>query len=280
MTSASELFYNRRSRRNELGFDSPSPSPSPSFEHNHRRRYQPQHHYHHQFRDCDPIRRSSSFISTRHLGNKREHKSAQVDFGTNEPGTGSSRTTASSSSRANRLHFARNDQLPGAVLLARERLLERLRGVSLTGNRQTGGRLSEISWNEITDDDFGLADSEDWESESSRELLAGGTPLTHSSTQNDLFSSAHDSTDNKKPAGLSQEEVNYLGREIFKLKENPEECGICLEGFSDGDSLICLPCNHRFHSTCLNPWVQICGDCPYCRTGIVLHNHKTGKEII
>lgn len=31
--------------------------------------------------------------------------------------------------------FSRNDRLPGSVLLARERLLERLRSVSLLGHR-------------------------------------------------------------------------------------------------------------------------------------------------
>jgi hypothetical protein len=29
-----------------------------------------------------------------------------------------------------------------------------------------------------------------------------------------------------------------------------------------------LRCGHRFHSTCLEPWVRKCADCPYCRTNI------------
>ncbi|KAF8404923.1 hypothetical protein HHK36_009818 [Tetracentron sinense] len=63
--------------------------------------------------------------------------SVQLDHGNNttQSDTGNSISIETSSIRTNMLRFARNDRLPVAVLLARERLLERLRVVSLFGNK-------------------------------------------------------------------------------------------------------------------------------------------------
>ncbi|KAK8604796.1 hypothetical protein V6N13_082268 [Hibiscus sabdariffa] len=48
-----------------------------------------------------------------------------------------------------------------------------------------------------------------------------------------------------------------------------EECAICLERFRAGDSLVHPPCAHRFHSTCLVPWLENNAHCPCCRMGIL-----------
>ncbi|KAF5731835.1 hypothetical protein HS088_TW18G00520 [Tripterygium wilfordii] len=74
--------------------------------------------------------------------------------------------------------------------------------------------------------------------------------------------------------------MDYLDVEIFNSMEKEVEreaswtswdCSICLESFMEGDELIRLPCGHRFHYACLDPWVLTCGDCPYCRRDIVVH---------
>ncbi len=46
------------------------------------------------------------------------------------------------------------------------------------------------------------------------------------------------------------------------------ECAVCLEGFKAGESLVHLPCLHRFHSRCLMPWLESNPHCPCCRMGI------------
>lgn len=75
MTSASELFYNRRSRYNsrtatqDLGFDS-LPPPLPDRNHNHNRRH---HNHHHESEGCDPLLRRTP----RHL---RHRSSLPVTF--------------------------------------------------------------------------------------------------------------------------------------------------------------------------------------------------------
>ncbi|MCL7046343.1 hypothetical protein MKW94_020835 [Papaver nudicaule] len=276
MTSASELFYNRRSRlgreETELGFGSSSASPLDRNYHlNHgRRRY----HYRQQQqrRDitelCEPIRRSPHL--RQHL-DSREHDSVRTENATSQPGTGNSRSTEILHNRLNRLSSSHSDRLPGAVLLARERLLERLRGVSITANRQNNRISSRITLDESSyRDDLRNTDAEDWDTVTLREWLPGVATT--------LSSSTHVSK-SKRATGLSSEEVNCLPQEIFSNKVESEvnseaaECSICLEKFGEGDRLICLPCSHRFHLACLDPWVRRCGDCPYCRTTIG-HHHK------
>lgn len=114
----------------------------------------------------------------------------------------------------------------------------------------------------------------DWETEIP-EWFSPGAPFTDISVrQRPTSHSLH--THKKKPPGLSHEAIDSLEREVFNIAEGNgvlravQECCICLESFQKGDVLICLPCDHRYHPRCLHPWVQACGDCPYCRTSIVV----------
>ncbi|KAF8377618.1 hypothetical protein HHK36_031000 [Tetracentron sinense] len=294
MTSASELFYSRRYRIGrktpDLGFGFNLDRDLHHHHHNNR-------HHRHDPDDCDPVRRPPHIRHPSHRVSQTERESVRLSHGTSQTGTGNSINAETSSSITTRPTFARNHRLPGAVLLARERLLERLRGVSFSGNRlpfdlwdrQGSGTSSGISWNEFAlSDDIRHIDAGDWETETPREWLASGIPFTDSTSQTDLLSSLQD-LNKKKPPGLSQEDVNCLHHEVFSntrkgdemvMSIKAQECSICLERFQDGDWLTCLPCGHRFHSTCLDPWVQTCGDCPYCRTGIIIDNHKARKTDI
>eukprot|EP00915_Cephaloidophora_sp_WS-2016_P002976 GHVH01004043.1.p1 GENE.GHVH01004043.1~~GHVH01004043.1.p1 ORF type:complete len:330 (+),score=27.68 GHVH01004043.1:411-1400(+) len=44
-------------------------------------------------------------------------------------------------------------------------------------------------------------------------------------------------------------------------------CSICLEDGIEGtdDKLKSLPCMHVFHVRCINEWLTMCPDCPYCK---------------
>ncbi|KAK7411649.1 hypothetical protein VNO78_03084 [Psophocarpus tetragonolobus] len=48
-----------------------------------------------------------------------------------------------------------------------------------------------------------------------------------------------------------------------------EDCAVCLELFRVGETLIHLPCAHRFHDRCLKPWLESNSHCPCCRTTIL-----------
>jgi hypothetical protein len=48
--------------------------------------------------------------------------------------------------------------------------------------------------------------------------------------------------------------------------ENAPSCSICTEDFTLGSDVRVLPCNHRFHPECVDPWLlNVSGTCPLCR---------------
>ncbi|KAK7921115.1 Receptor-likey region transmembrane domain-containing protein 1 [Apiospora marii] len=50
--------------------------------------------------------------------------------------------------------------------------------------------------------------------------------------------------------------------------ENDENlgCSICTEDFTVGEDVRVLPCDHKFHPGCVDPWlVNVSGTCPLCR---------------
>ncbi|PRQ46222.1 putative transcription factor C2H2 family [Rosa chinensis] len=49
-----------------------------------------------------------------------------------------------------------------------------------------------------------------------------------------------------------------------------DECAVCLERFRPGETLVHLPCAHRFHSECMVPWLENNAHCPCCRMGIAI----------
>ncbi|KAI0113738.1 hypothetical protein GGR51DRAFT_506468 [Nemania sp. FL0031] len=55
-----------------------------------------------------------------------------------------------------------------------------------------------------------------------------------------------------------------------KKEPEPEEdhpgCSICTEDFTVGEDVRVLPCNHKYHPACVDPWlVNVSGTCPLCR---------------
>jgi len=48
-------------------------------------------------------------------------------------------------------------------------------------------------------------------------------------------------------------------------------CSVCLAGFESGDEVRSLPCNHNFHRSCIDVWLQRSGMCPLCRRMVLPH---------
>lgn len=251
------------------------------FYQNYNRRHHNNHNHRHDLDGCDPLRRSPH---VRHpcqrLSFLSERASSRLDQGTSQfvPSNNNSTETLSSTSRP---RVTVNDRLPGSVVLARARLLERLRGVSLSGNRQSGRASLGIYNREHTlGDELRVVDAGDWGTDISTGLFAGGSSSDDSTLQTERLHTVQESH-KKKPPGLTQDALHCLQSEVFSSVEKGIEggvsqvswdCSICLESFTEGDELIRLPCEHRFHSACLDPWVRTCGDCPYCRRDVVVTN--------
>ena len=46
-------------------------------------------------------------------------------------------------------------------------------------------------------------------------------------------------------------------------------CSICTEDFEKGQDIRVLPCNHKFHPACVDPWLlDVSGTCPLCRVDL------------
>jgi len=54
-------------------------------------------------------------------------------------------------------------------------------------------------------------------------------------------------------------EVSSLGQQT---------CMVCLCDFEETDQVRRLPCNHIFHSSCIDEWLRRCTDCPICKTNV------------
>ncbi|KAJ0253388.1 RING-type domain-containing protein [Hirschfeldia incana] len=48
-------------------------------------------------------------------------------------------------------------------------------------------------------------------------------------------------------------------------KEAEGGCPICLEEWSEGDVAAVMPCEHKFHSKCVEEWLGMHATCPLCR---------------
>ncbi|KAI8644785.1 hypothetical protein BD408DRAFT_412882 [Parasitella parasitica] len=66
--------------------------------------------------------------------------------------------------------------------------------------------------------------------------------------------------------------VSKLTVKIFKLDEKeqePDSCAICLEEYQSGNELRLLPCNHQFHTLCVDAWLTTQKKlCPICKRDI------------
>ncbi|XP_015064228.1 probable E3 ubiquitin-protein ligase RHY1A [Solanum pennellii] len=274
MTSASELFFTRRSRYGRSDLELGSDLSTIRNSHNHSVRNRRHQHHNHQptgnntrrdrvdVNDCEPLRRSPPH-RLRRLPPDRD--SVSLDSANSQSASGDTNHATNNNNRIrDRVGISGSERLPGAVLLARERLLQRLRGVSISGNRRSYGVRTSSHRNNVTfEDDFGLADASDGEADSSL-WLAGTTP----SPDHLIWV-----RENKRPPGLSQEAMDLLHIGVYSNSDKEEaraviDCSICLDAFLEGDKLVCLPCGHRYHPCCLEPWVRTCGDCPYCRAAI------------
>uniref|UniRef100_A0A8C4TI95 E3 ubiquitin-protein ligase ZNRF3 n=1 Tax=Erpetoichthys calabaricus TaxID=27687 RepID=A0A8C4TI95_ERPCA len=57
------------------------------------------------------------------------------------------------------------------------------------------------------------------------------------------------------------------------------DCAICLEKYIDGEELRVIPCAHRFHKKCVDPWLLQHHTCPHCRHNIIEQKKGTTGPI-
>ncbi|XDG03290.1 hypothetical protein ABKA04_002905 [Annulohypoxylon sp. FPYF3050] len=113
--------------------------------------------------------------------------------------------------------------------------------------------------------------------ENELESIAGDRPQRSASpthrdiTSTDVERSAtSEVAANDTPKTVSETPVATTSDHTKENSAQPEEdhlgCSICTEDFSVGQDVRVLPCDHKFHPQCVDPWlVNVSGTCPLCR---------------
>ncbi|XP_016507202.1 uncharacterized protein LOC107824910 isoform X1 [Nicotiana tabacum] len=73
---------------------------------------------------------------------------------------------------------------------------------------------------------------------------------------------------NHQHGGASVRQINDLPQSTVQNESLQEACAVCLETPTVGDVIRHLPCLHKFHKDCIDPWLRRKASCPVCKCSI------------
>lgn len=101
--------------------------------------------------------------------------------------------------------------------------------------------------------------------------LEDGNTSVHNTTETVTAQAATVNDESKQITGIvqiesgmgpAQAESIKSGQEATK-KEGELGCSICTEDFTTGEDVRVLPCHHKYHPACIDPWLlNVSGTCP------------------
>ncbi|KAI4218823.1 MAG: hypothetical protein LQ349_008558 [Xanthoria aureola] len=63
--------------------------------------------------------------------------------------------------------------------------------------------------------------------------------------------------------------TSHLTDDLIANADNGLACSVCTDDFTKGQDVRVLPCNHKFHPECIDPWLlNVSGTCPMCRVDL------------
>ncbi|CAJ2673659.1 unnamed protein product [Trifolium pratense] len=73
---------------------------------------------------------------------------------------------------------------------------------------------------------------------------------------------------NHQHTGASTNLINSLPQSTVQTDNFTEDCAVCLETPVRGDIIRHLPCLHKFHKDCIDPWLGRKRSCPVCKSSL------------
>ncbi|KAJ6326224.1 hypothetical protein OIU78_013347 [Salix suchowensis] len=74
--------------------------------------------------------------------------------------------------------------------------------------------------------------------------------------------------DNNSQHGATANQINSLPESVVQTDNFEETCAVCLEAPTIGEKIRHLPCLHKFHKDCIDPWLSRKTSCPICKLSI------------
>lgn len=101
--------------------------------------------------------------------------------------------------------------------------------------------------------------------EESREMAENTTDSTRSE-HGERPAATTESQQDPPTANTSTASGGIAAAAPDSLESSNPHCSICTEDFQTGEDQRVLPCDHRFHPACVDPWLlNVSGTCPLCR---------------
>ncbi|KAL8673735.1 MAG: hypothetical protein Q9168_001842 [Polycauliona sp. 1 TL-2023] len=76
----------------------------------------------------------------------------------------------------------------------------------------------------------------------------------------------HDGKVTAETAPPAEAGSSHISDDPIVNADNGLACSVCTDDFTKGQDVRVLPCNHKFHPECIDPWLlNVSGTCPMCR---------------
>ncbi|CAL0333554.1 unnamed protein product [Lupinus luteus] len=73
---------------------------------------------------------------------------------------------------------------------------------------------------------------------------------------------------NHRHTGAASNQINGLPQSTVQTDNFTEVCAVCLDTPMKGETIRHLPCLHKFHKDCIDPWLRRKPSCPVCKSSI------------